>query len=220
MSPATSAATAPAFNASRVKEAIVGRGADVDVDPECEAERGGRCALHGVHIHIDVSGGRLDSLSARILRNCTIRHTNGIERAGPSKIGRRRSGRTVIGGLRRADADAPTAGRPRAGPPPGTADVLASVGGDELDADRQAGAVPVQRQVDRRLPAGVERRRERHERCGTEHRCHRRGSRRWRTSRSAVGGSASVGVSSRSQPSAHHCCTARRNSTVAASASA
>jgi hypothetical protein len=44
MSPATSAAAAPAFKASRVKEVIVGRGADVDVDPEVAREEAGvRC---------------------------------------------------------------------------------------------------------------------------------------------------------------------------------
>ena len=44
MRPATSAAAAPAFNANTVKVAIVGRGADVDVDPElAEEEAGVRC---------------------------------------------------------------------------------------------------------------------------------------------------------------------------------
>lgn len=44
MSPATSAAAAPAFNASRVSEANDGRAADADADPEeAEDEAGVRC---------------------------------------------------------------------------------------------------------------------------------------------------------------------------------
>jgi len=44
MSPATSAAAAPAFSASRVSEANDGRAADVDVDPEvADEEAGVRC---------------------------------------------------------------------------------------------------------------------------------------------------------------------------------
>src|SRR6266404_1796983 len=52
-------------------------------------------------------------------------------------------------------------------------DVFATVGGDELYADRQALGCPLQWEADRRLAAGVERRSERHELAGTTHRRHR-----------------------------------------------
>src|SRR5271166_2899601 len=50
-------------------------------------------------------------------------------------------------------------------------DVLSAVGGGELDADGQAPGVAVQGEADRRLPAHVERRRERGEPPGPPHRC-------------------------------------------------
>src|SRR5271156_1940172 len=52
-------------------------------------------------------------------------------------------------------------------------DVLPAICTDELDSDGEALGVAVQREADRRLPAHVERRRERGELPGAAHRCRR-----------------------------------------------
>ena len=96
-------------------------------------------------------------------------------------------------------------------------DVLGAVGGDELHADGQAVGRPVQRQADRRLTARVERRRERHVLTPARTIGAIGLSASFANVPIGTGGSPSVGVISRSKPSAHHCCTARRNGELAAS---
>lgn len=103
-----------------------------------------------------------------------------------------------------------TARRLRAGSPRGSAR-RRSRRRDELHTDRQPVGVHVERHVDRRLPGGV------HGTHSATCRMSASGSSgSGSSSPTRTGGSARVGDSRRSQPSAHHCCVALRYSATAA----
>ena len=88
--------------------------------------------------------------------------------------------------------------------------VLAVVGRDELDADRQAVGGPVQRQRDRRLAGGVEGQGEGGERGGPEPRGRAGRAARAGSGRAAAAARAGSGVSRRSKPLSHHAATPPR----------